>query len=103
MGPEPERATIEDSEEAEDGTDADVRRWMEAEHREAELAEEDGPLPVVMNRWTALSMSPQICRTLLDCVDGEPDSLSDVCDSHGIRSEANADGLKLLVQVDHES
>jgi hypothetical protein len=46
---------------------------------------------------------PTDCRTLLDCVDGEPDSLSDVCDSHGIRLEANADGLKLLVQVDHES
>ncbi len=31
----------EDSEEEEDGTDTDVRRWMEAEHMEAELAEED--------------------------------------------------------------
>jgi hypothetical protein len=46
---------------------------------------------------------PTDCRTLLDCVDGKPDSLSDVCDSHRIRLEANADGLKLLVQVDHES
>ncbi len=31
-GPEPKRAMLEDSEEEEDGTDADVRRWMEAEH-----------------------------------------------------------------------
>jgi hypothetical protein len=40
-GPEPKRAMLEDSEEEEDGTDADVRRWMEAEHTEAEFAEED--------------------------------------------------------------
>ncbi len=32
---------VEDSEGEEDGTDADVRRWMEAEHMEAEPAEED--------------------------------------------------------------
>ena len=32
---------VEDSEGEEDGTDADIRRWVEAEHMEAELAEED--------------------------------------------------------------
>jgi ferric-dicitrate binding protein FerR (iron transport regulator) len=34
---------VEDSEEEEDGTDADIRRWarVEAEHMEAEHAEED--------------------------------------------------------------
>ncbi len=30
-GPEPKRAMLEDSGEEEDGADADVRRWMEAE------------------------------------------------------------------------
>ncbi len=28
------KGMVEDSEEEEDGTDADVRRWMEAEHTE---------------------------------------------------------------------
>ena len=39
--PAAKKGMIEDSEEEEDGTDADVRRWMEAEHTEAEFAEED--------------------------------------------------------------
>ncbi len=32
---------VEDPEEEEDGTDADTRRWVEAEHMEAEPAEKD--------------------------------------------------------------
>ncbi len=39
-GPEPKRAMLGDSEEEEDGTSADVRRRMEAEHTEAEFAED---------------------------------------------------------------
>ena len=38
------------------------------------LGRRDGPMDRALN-------VPTDCRTLLDCVDGEPDSLSDVCDS----------------------
>ena len=39
--PAAKKGMVEDSEGEEDGTDADIRRWVEAEHMEAELAEED--------------------------------------------------------------
>ena len=39
--PAAKKGMVEDSEEEEDGTDADIRRWVEAEHMEAEHAEED--------------------------------------------------------------
>ena len=41
QAPAAKKGMVEDSEEEEDGTDADVRRWMEAEHMEAEIEEED--------------------------------------------------------------
>ncbi len=39
--PAAKKGMVEDSEDEEDGTDADIWRWVEAEHMEAELAEED--------------------------------------------------------------
>ncbi len=39
--PAAKKGMVEDSEEEEDGTDADIRRWVEAEHMEAEHAEAD--------------------------------------------------------------
>ena len=39
--PAAKKGMVEDSEGEEDGTDADIRRWVEAELMEAELAEED--------------------------------------------------------------
>jgi hypothetical protein len=44
--PEPaaKKGMVEDSEGEGDGTDADIRRWVEAEHMEAELAEEGAEL-----------------------------------------------------------
>ena len=39
--PAAKKGMVEDSEEEEDGTDADIWRWVEAEHMEAEHAEED--------------------------------------------------------------
>ncbi len=44
--PEPaaKKGMVEDSEGEGDGADADIRRWVEAEHMEAELAEEDAEL-----------------------------------------------------------
>ena len=39
--PAAKKGMVEDSEGEEEGTDADIRRWVEAEHMEAELAEED--------------------------------------------------------------
>ena len=41
QAPAAKREMVEDSEEEEeDGTDADIRRWMEAEHMESEFAED---------------------------------------------------------------
>jgi hypothetical protein len=52
--PEPaaKKGMVEDSSEEEDGTDAEVRRWMEAEHMEAasELAKEDAE-SLLMRRY----------------------------------------------------
>jgi hypothetical protein len=39
--PAAKKGMVEDSEEEGEGTDADIRRWVEAEHMEAELEEED--------------------------------------------------------------